>query len=692
MIEPSQWDGTLRVDIETFCEADLGEVGVYKYVAHPSFEVTLFGCQENTAAAVCFDLTRGPDNQEPAPLPERIIAQLYNPRILKLAWNAGFEVAAISEYLVRLGRPPLDVTQWRCTMTRAMMVGLPAKLSEANKAAHLAEEDRKDSAGRALVRYFCMPCKPTRTNGGRARNLPHHEPEKWRDFVDYCRQDVVAEGAMDAVLLQFPVDDREWNRWHDDIRINRRGVAVDRRLVRNAIALSEQEAERDLKRLAEITGVSNPSSVSQLKDWLEATDGEEVKSLTKKNMPEILANTTNEAVKEAIELRQRTSKSSVKKYLAMERAAGDDDRVRGLLQFYGANRTGRESGRLVQVQNLKSNTMQFLDHARQLLLDGQFEALKAIFGDPQETLAQLVRTAFVPEAGSLLLSYDFSAIEARVLAWLANETWRLEVFRTHGRIYEASAARMFRIDWAEFQEYIDQGKKHPLRKKGKVSELALGFQGGPGAMLTMGALEEGLTEEELPGIVKKWRAESPRIVRFWYAVQDAAFEAVQYNRTTSVKVGPEEEHCFIRFQMIQHGGRRALYCWLPSGRPLVYWNAHIAAKKRKSHTGEITETESIFYEGYTKRGPWGLNDTYGGKLVENITQGVARDLLFGVLDDFSDEVVFHVHDELVSEVPAPNVAAVREQLDAAMSRTPLWAPGLPLSGEGVELAYYMKTE
>lgn len=678
-----EWDGTLRIDIETWSSVDLTKSGVYKYVQAPDFAILLFGARFNGEIAGCIDLT----NDDV--LPERIVKALYDPRILKLAWNASFEIACISEHLVRRGMAPLDPTQWRCTMIRAAMIGLPLKLSEAGKAARVDLDAQKDSAGRALVRYFCIPCKPTVKNGQRTRNLPHHDPAKWQDFIEYCRQDVVSEAGVDDAILEFPVDDREWARWHQDVAINGRGVQVDLQLVRNAIAMSAAQAKRDLARLAEITGVKNPKSVAQLKAWLEATDGELTGGLTKDRLPDLIAGTDNEAVKEALYLRQQTSKSSIKKYEAMERAAGEDGRVRGLLQFYGASRTGREAGRLVQVQNLKSNTIEDLDMARELLRAGDAEGLQLFFGPLPDTLSQLVRTAIIPAPGNKLVAVDFSAIEARVLAWLAWEEWRLEVFRTHGLLYEASASKMFNVPMEDFLAYKAQGKKHPLRKKGKVTELACGFMGSVGALKKMGALDEGMEESELQPAVAAWRAASPRISSFsdespglWQRVGRAAFRAVKSETATRVECGDPARPISIRFQVIRSGARKALYCWLPSGRPLIYWNPSI-------RVGGKFDREVVCYEGYTERGPWGVIDSYAGKFVENIVQGIARDLLFGVIDQL-EEVVFHVHDEPVLEFPEMAAGHARAHVEMLMSETPDWAPGLPLAASGEILSYYRK--
>ena len=671
------WDGTLRIDIETFSATDLTKTGVYKYVQDPQFQILLFGHRRNGNPASCEDLTGA------LPLPSDILEDLYNPRILKLAWNAAFEYTCINEHLRRQGLPPMDVAQWRCTMIRAAMCGLPMKLSEAGKAAKVAAEGAKMAEGRSLVRYFCLPCKPTKANGMRTRNLPHHDPEKWALFIEYCTQDVVAESAVDDTLLKFPVDEREFSRWHDDVRINARGVAIDRKLVDNAIQLSATVQARDLARIVDITGVQNPQSVTQLKDWLSGIDGERIESLTKKRLPEMIAATGDASVKEALRLRQETSKSSIKKYQAMERACCDDGRVRGLLQFYGANRTGREAGRLVQVQNLKSNTLPDLDTARRMVLAGDLEMLELLYGSVPEVLSQLIRTAIIAPPGRALVAVDEKAIEARVLAWLADETWRLDVFRGHGKIYEASASQMFGIPLEEIT------KKHPARARGKVSELALGYQGADNALIKMGALENGLTVEELPQIVAAWRRASPRIASFegglWKRLHDASFRCVSDGGCVEVAVGPEGGGALVRFQLISYLGRRAMYVWLPSGRPLIYWNPTI-------RTGGKFMRACVSYEGYSENGLWSHIDTYGGKLTENLTQAVARDVLFHVIDQTADEIVMHVHDEVVLEVPASEAGARLQHVEGLMSEPIPWAPGLPLAGDGETMQYYRKGE
>jgi DNA polymerase len=675
--------GTLRIDIETYSETDLGKTGVYKYVRDSAFDILLFGYRRNGDKAECVDLTGG------LGLPPEVLSALYDPTVLKLAWNASFEFACIGEWLRRQGLPPLDPAQWKCTMVRAQMCGLPAKLSEAGRAAKVPVDGAKATYGRQLVRYFCMPCKPTKANGGRTRNLPRHDPEKWKLFIEYCRQDVVAEAHVDDTILNFPVDEREWARWRDDLELNARGLQIDRQLVDSAISMNAIIQGRNLARLGELTGVSNPQSVSQLKDWLEATDGELIESLDKKAIPGLIADTSSEVVKEALRLRQETSKSSIKKYQAMDRAACEDGRVRGTIQFYGANRTGRAAGRIIQPQNMRSNSMPDLDYARGLVKAGDLETLEMLYGSVSDTLSQLLRTAIVPADGHKFAVVDEQAIEARVVAWLADETWRLEVFRTHGMIYESSASYVFHVPLEEFLEYKRQGKKHPLRAKGKVTELSCAFQGASSALIRMGALENGLKVEELDGIVAAWRRASPRIASFegglWDRLGKAAFDAVAKGRKVDVSVGPRNGSTRVTFQLMTHRSRRALYIWLPSGRPLIYWNPQI-------RVGGKFKRECVSYEGYTDSGLWGVIDTYGGKLTENITQAIARDILYRVIDLVKNELVLHVHDEVVCEVPAARAEGYLEAVEAAMAEPVPWAPGLPLKGEGEIMTYYRKGE
>jgi DNA polymerase bacteriophage-type len=668
----------LRVDIETYSATDLRGAGVYRYVQDPSFQVLLFGYQRDDGPTMCIDLTKDP-------LPPHIAAALQDPSVTKVAWNAGFELECLSQHL----GVELDPAQWVDTMVHSLMCGLPAQLKEAGEVLGMPQHLLKRAHGRQLISYFCVPCKPTKTNGGRTRNLPEHDPDKWALFVDYCAQDVVSERAIAEELLQFPVDPSEWGRWRDDIRINRRGVQIEQTLAGNAIAANDALEARHLAEMAALTGLENPNSLQQLKDWLHATDGELITSITKDNLPDLIKNAKSDVSRRALELRAAVSKSSVDKYEAALRCVCPDGRARGLLQFYGANRTGRAAGRLVQIQNAQRNSLPDLNLARELLLQNRIEDLELLFGPLQKTLGELVRTMFVPKPGCVYVVVDEKAIEARVLAWLAQEQWRLDVFNGHGNLYEASASQMFNVPWEEFEACIKQKKKHPLRFKGKVAELAFGYQGASNAAITMGALEQGLKIEELDGLVQRWRTASPRIASFdynnpgfWVRIEAAAVECVRSGRGTQLLVGPPSGGASIRFSLVTRRARRALYCWLPSGRPIVYWNPDV----REGSFGK----DQVQYEGYQKNGTWGVLNTYGGKLTENVTQAVARDVLFSVLDKVSDRTVFHVHDEIVLEVEAEQGEAALRSLEERMCLPVSWAPGLPLGAEGEVMPYYRK--
>lgn len=647
---------TLSIDIETYSSADLLKSGVYKYVEAPDFEILLFAYAFNDDPVQLLDLTNAFDSEKY----ERVIEALINPAILKTAYNANFERTCIAKYFERT----LPPEQWECTMVKAGMLGLPMSLDAASKVLKL--EQKKDSAGKALIRYFSLPCKPTKTNNFRTRNLPKHDPEKWKQFSDYCVQDVVVEMAIRNKLSFFQIPLTEKRLWQLDQNINDHGVLVDQSFVQNAIHQDIEYKDRLTKEAIELTGLNNPNSAAQLKDWLTTETGESVTSLTKEAIPVLLKSADCEIVKRVLNLRQEMSKTSVKKYEAMAKAVCKDSRIRGLLQFYGANRTGRWAGRLVQVQNLPQNHLSDLDLARRLVKDNDLELLEMLFGNVPDTLSQLIRTAFIAPEGHRFIVADFSAIEARVIAWLAGERWRLQVFATHGKIYEASASQMFKVPI----ESVTKGSD--LRQKGKVSELALGYQGGPNALIKMGALKMGIQENELPKLVKMWRNANKAIVSFWDVVNDAAIAAVEGTPTS-----------------IQHGikfftDKNVLFIELPSKRRLSY----IAPKLIPNKFGGV----SLTYEGMdqtTKQ--WGKQDTYGGKLVENIVQAIARDCLAESMIRLSDagyNIVMHVHDETVSEMPygKGSLAEVNE----IMGRPIPWAKGLPLKADSYETTYYKK--
>ncbi|MFZ5817261.1 MAG: DNA polymerase, partial [Bacillota bacterium] len=569
---------TLAIDLETYSSADLTKTGVYGYTQAPDFEILLLAYAWDDGPVEVIDLAQG------EAIPAGVLAALTDTAVLKTAWNAQFERTALARHLGQ-AMPP---EQWRCSMVHSYTLGLPGSLDLAAKA--VGVEVQKDSAGSALIRFFCRPCKPTKTNGGRTRNLPQHDPEKWAQFVAYCRQDVEVERAVRTRMQSMPVPEIEQMLWELDQRINDFGVRVDQELVAQAVACDQVYSQRLVAEAAQVTGLDNPNSVAQLKRWVEERAGEELDSLDKEAVKSLLKRTDDDAVRQALSLRQEMAKASVAKYQAIQQAVCPDGRVRGLLQFYGASRTGRWAGRLVQVQNLPRNSLVDLDVARGLLRDGFFDALELLYDAVPDVLSQLVRTAFVPSPGHRLIVADFSAIEARVIAWLAGEQWRLDVFSTHGKIYEASAAQMFGVP----VESID--KHSPLRQKGKIAELALGYQGGPGALINMGALEMGLQEDELPDLVQAWRAANPRIVQFWYDVGRAALEAVQQRTTVRLQHGLS----FIY-------GSGILRIQLPSGRHLCYVRPRIEMDPAYGRPG-------LTYEGQNQ-GRWVRERTYGGKLV-----------------------------------------------------------------------------
>jgi len=645
---------TLSIDIETFSSVDIKKSGVYPYVESPDFEILLFAYSVDGGPVEIGDMTAWE-------LPASIIRMLLDPTVLKTAYNAAFERLCLSKHLGVV----LPVEQWECTMVRAASAGYPLGLGATAKAMGLEQE--KDTAGAALIRYFCIPCKPTKTNAGRTRNLPGHAPAKWEDFKEYCRQDVVVEMAIRQRVKDFKMPVFEKQLWFLDQKINDTGIELDQTFMQNAIQINSAYMEKLNTEAVELTGLDNPNSVAQLTGWL-ADQGEQVETLRKADVKELLEGDLEGEARRVLEIRQEMSKTSVKKYNAMSYTVCRDSRVRGLLQFYGANRTGRWAGRLVQFQNLPQNHISDLELARNIVRSGDGDLLEMLYGNVPDTLSQLIRTAFVAGEGKRFIVADFSAIEARVIAWLAGERWRLDVFNTHGKIYEASAAQMFKIPI----EQITKGSD--LRQKGKVAELALGYQGGVGALEAMGALKMGLTAEELPELVAKWRDANPAIVSLWNILNKAGLEAVgkpgkleQVNRGIKLKVKND-----------------ALYIQLPSGRLLCYVGARITQNRFGS--------PSIQYKGMdqtTKQ--WKDLETYGGKLTENIVQAIARDCLADAmlrLDDSGYKIVMHIHDEVVLEVPK-GVGSTQE-VDEIMSQPISWAEGLPLNADSFETEFYKK--
>lgn len=648
----------LSIDIETYSSNDISSCGVYKYTEAEDFTILLFAYSCDYGPVKIVDLANGEK------LPEHIFKALTDPGILKTAFNATFERVCLSRYF----RVPFTSIQWECTMVRSAMLGLPLSLAAVGKVLKL--ENQKMDEGKALIRYFSVPAKPTKTNGMRTRNLPEHAPDKWDLFKKYCKRDVEVENAIRKKTAAFKMPPFEKELYDIDQWINDRGVMLDMRMVENAIRMNLVYTGRLSAEAAELTGLDNPNSVAQLKAWLEQETGNEIKSLNKKDMPDILSACKADQVKRILAIRQELGKTSVKKYEAMSKAICRDHRARGLTQFYGASRTGRWSGRIIQLQNLPQNHIEDLDLARSLVVEGDLDMLEICYGNVPDTLSQLIRTAIIAKPEHTFIVSDFSAIEARIIAWLAGEKWRLEVFRTHGKIYEASASKMFHVPVEEIT------KTDPRRQKGKIAELALGYQGGVGAMKTMGGERMGLSEDEMKEIVTNWRSANPAIVGLWEEVQAAAVQVIS-GRDTVIRKG-------IKFQT-ELG---AMTIQLPSGRQLFYPRPRLEFREK---FGKRSKT--IVYEGQnqtTKK--WEVQETYGGKLVENIVQGIARDCLAVTmvrLEKMGYPIVFHVHDEVILEVPADGSKTLEEVCGVFRKPIP-WAEGLPLKGDGYITNYYKK--
>lgn len=642
---------TLSLDIETFSSVDLVKAGVYKYASAPDFQILLVAYAIDDAPVTVTDLAQGEN------LPEEVITALTDTTVVKTAFNANFERTCLAKHLGQ----PLSPVSWQCTAVQAAMLGLPLSLGDVAQV--LGLEQQKLREGRELIRYFSIPCKPTKANGGRERNLPQHAPEKWELFTSYCQRDVEVEQAIRRKLAKYPIRDLEQALYVLDQHINDRGVLADRQLVQQAIRCDSLHKEDTFKEARDLTGLDNPNSVAQLKSWL-LDNGVAVESLSKKAVSD-LAKEADGEVEHLLNLRLQLAKTSIKKYEAIERAICPDQRVRGLLQFYGANRTGRWAGRLVQVQNLPQNHLPDLTLARSLVKTSDFEEIELLFGSTPNVLSELIRTAFVPKPGYRFIVADFSAIEARVIAWLAEEKWRLEVFATHGKIYEASASQMFRVPIEEIT------KGSPLRQKGKIAELALGYGGGVGALTAMGALDMGVAEEELQPLVTAWRAANPAITKLWWDIDRAALKAVKEKMPQTVG----------RIKLECTSGM--LFIALPSERKLAYVKPRIEINK--------FGREGITFEGIGESKRWCRVDTYGPKLVENIVQATARDLLAEAMlavDAAGYPIVMHVHDEIVIEAPVGQGSVT--EVCGLMGQTPAWATGLPLRADGYECDYYRK--
>ena len=643
---------SLSIDIETFSSVNLAKSGVYRYVEAPDFEILLFGYSVDGSAVQVVDLACGET------LPADIIAALTNVAVTKWAFNASFERICLSRFIGLPTGEYIDPVSWRCSMVWAATMGLPLSLEGVG--AVLKLDKQKLTEGKDLIKYFCQPCTPTKANGERTRNYPYHAPDKWSAFKKYNVRDVETEMSIQVRLIKFPVPESVWDEYHLDQEINDRGVALDVALVREAIAIDGRSRSELTAAMKQFTELDNPNSVQQMKQWL-ADNGLETDTLGKKAVAELLKTAPPELA-DVLALRQQLAKSSVKKYQAMENAVCADGRARGMFQFYGANRTGRWAGRLIQMQNLPQNHLEDLAEARALVRAGDFDALEMLYEDVPDTLSQLIRTAFVPRAGAKFIVSDFSAIEARVIAWLAGEDWRTEVFKNGGDIYCASASQMFKVPVEK------HGINGHLRQKGKIAELAFGYGGSVGALKAMGALDMGLTEDELPPLVTAWRQSNPHIVQFWWDVDRAAMTAVR-EKTTAVTHG-------IRFAY-QSG---FLFITLPSGRRLAYVKPRIGENKFGGNC--------ITYEGVGDTKKWERLDSYGPKFVENIVQATARDILCYTMRTLRCySVVMHIHDELVIEAdPRMSLAAVCEQ----MGRTPPWAEGLILRADGYKTDFYKK--
>lgn len=650
----------LSIDLETFSSVPIAKAGAQKYISSPDFAILLFGYSLDGAPVQVIDIATGER------LPPWLVQALTSPDYIKHAYNAPFEWGCLSKFLGWL--PP---EQWRCTMFHGLYCGYTAGLDATGKALGLAEDKRKLNTGKALIRYFCTPCAPSKANGGRTRNLPQHDPAKWQLFKEYNAQDVVTEMEIERRLSAFPVPDWVQRQWEIDLIINARGVAVDMDFVQGALYLGDTVRKCLMQEATALSKLDNPNSVGQLTRWLEEEMGEELGDLRKDTVARLLNKDGNSPhVRRMLEIRQELGKTSTKKYDAIEAAVCPDGRVRGLLQFYGANRTGRWAGRLVQVQNLPRTYTEPLALARELVRGRKLDALKAIYGSVPDTLSQLIRTAFVAPEGHVLIDADFSAIEARVISWLAGEQWRLEVFRTHGKIYEASASQMFGVPI----ELIKKGNpEYSLRQKGKVAELALGYQGSTGALINMGALDMGIPEEDLPDIVTRWREANKRIRDLWYSMDNAAVQVI----TEGGSVGLNGLLLSREFDYNQ--GVDCFTILLPSGRKLYYVSPSIG----QNEWGR----PSIAYMGMdqkTKR--WKQIETYGGKLVENVVQAIARDALAGAIDRLEAAglpVVFHIHDEVVVDIkPWADDDTMLATVCEIMRQPIPWAPDLPLNADG----------
>lgn len=642
---------TLAIDIETFSDVDLVKSGVYAYTASPHFEILLFAYAFDDEEIKIIDIASGEK------LPNEIIAGLKDEKIIKTAFNAQFERTCLSKYL----KENLSPTSWQCTAVQAATLGLPLSLEGVAQVLVVTEQKMKE--GKDLIRYFSIPCKPTKSNGQRTRNYPHSSVDKWETFKRYCKRDVEVERAIRKKIAKYKISEAEQQIYNLDQEINDRGILVDLQLVAKAMECDKLHKENTFLQAQKLTGIDNPNSVAQVKQWL-LENGVEVESLSKKAVSDLAKDSEGE-VERLLNLRLQLAKTSIKKYEAIERAVCPDGRVRGLIQFYGANRTGRWAGRLVQVHNLPQNHTKNLTLARDLLKSGEFDILELLFESVPNLLSELIRTAFIPKPNHRFIVADFSAIEARVIAWLAGENWRMDVFATHGKIYEASASQMFKVPIEEIT------KDSPFRAKGKISELALGYGGSVGALTAMGALDMCISEDELQDLVNAWRQANPNITKLWWDIDRAAVKAVK--ERTSAEVGKVK----IRYES------GIMFITLPSGRKLSYIKPRIQPNK--------FGRDAITYEGIGIAKKWERIETYGPKLVENIVQAIARDLLAEAMLRVADkgyDIVIHVHDEIIVEVDKTK-DSLKEICDI-MAIAPKWAEDLPLRADGFECEYYRK--
>lgn len=653
----------LSIDIETRSSADIGKTGLYRYAQDKDFGILLFAYKLDEDPVKIVDLEMGEK------IPDQILKCMSDPSVSKHAYNAAFEW-----YCLNRAGYHTPLAQWKCTMIHGLYCGYTAGLDATGKAIGLPQDKQKLTTGKALIRYFCVPCKPTKSNGGRTWNLPRHAPEKWKLFKEYCVQDVVTESEILKRLSAFPVPETEERLWQMDVRMNAFGVRVDTGLITGALMIDGISTQELTDEAVEITGLSNPNSTGQLLQWL-TEQGVQMENLQKATVEETL---TREAlpknVRRILEIRQQLGKTSVRKYTAMQTAKCEDDRIRGLTQFYGANRTGRWAGRLVQLQNLPRNYLKTLDYARNLVKAQNYEGVRLLYGNVPDTLSQLIRTAFIPSEGHKFVVADFSAIEARVIAWLAGEQWVNEVFATHGKIYEATASQMFHVP---IERIVKGNPEYSLRQKGKVATLALGYQGGTSALIAMGALNMGLTEEELPDIVTRWRNANPRIRDLWYAVEETALAAMTTAEPQAMR------GLIFRLEGDLLYGQSFLTVQLPSGRKLFYPKPFL----QENRFGKMA---IHYYTVGQQTRKWEVDSTYGGKMTENIVQAIARDCLAETLRRISHlglQVVFHVHDEVIIDAP---MDVTVDQICSLMAEPISWAPGLILKGAGFESSYYMK--